>query len=66
VLKTRGFEGGLGAAVTFFTVLALLQPAYDPHPFSFQLFFRLRIPTLGGGRMWNMRMARPMTSRPSA
>ena len=35
-------------------------PGHGEHPVSFQVFFRLRPPTLGMGRMWNMRMTQPM------
>jgi len=60
VLGWRGFEGGLGAAVTFYAVPEVLQPSHGRHPVSFQLFFRLRPPAGNAGRMWNMRMAQPM------
>ncbi|HVH27783.1 MAG TPA: hypothetical protein VM818_13535 [Vicinamibacterales bacterium] len=59
-LRVRGFEGGLGAAITFYAVPEVLEPSYDSHPLSLQVFFRLRIPS-ARGRMWNMRMAQPMT-----
>jgi hypothetical protein len=60
ILGWRGFEGGLGAAVTFYAVPEVLQPSHGRHPVSFQLFFRLRPPAGDAGRMWNMRMAQPM------
>jgi hypothetical protein len=60
VMNVRGFEGGFGAGVTFYAPPQGLRPAYGRHPVSFQLFFRLRAPATG--RMWNMRMAQPMTS----
>ena len=60
ILGWRGFEGGLGAAVTVYAVPAVLQPSHGRHPVSFQLFFRLRPPAGDAGRMWNMRMAQPM------
>ena len=61
VLRRRGFEGGFGGAVTFYAVPDLLKSTHGEHPFSFQLFFRLRPPaTEGMGRMWNMRMSQPM------
>jgi hypothetical protein len=60
VVSWRGFEGGVGADVTFYGVPAALQPAYSAHPVSFHVFFRLRPPTGPMGRMWNMRMSQPM------
>jgi hypothetical protein len=60
VLRQRGFEGGLGAALTIYAVPDALRPAYGRRPVSFQLFFRLRPPAGSAGRMWNMRMAQPM------
>ena len=60
VLAWRGFEGGVGADVTFYGVPAALQPAYSAHPVSFHVFFRLRPPAGLMGRMWNMRMSQPM------
>lgn len=56
----RGFEGGLGADVTFYGVPAALQPMYSTHPVSLHVFFRLRPPAGSMGRMWNMRMSQPM------
>jgi hypothetical protein len=60
LFKTRGFEGGLGADVSFYGVPDALRPTYSPHPVSFHLFFRLRPPAGSMGRMWNMRMSQPM------
>ena len=60
VLNWRGFEGGVGADVTFYGVPATLQPMYSSHPVSFHVFFRLRPPAGAMGRMWNMRMSQPM------
>jgi hypothetical protein len=61
VLRWRGFEGGFGGAATFYGVPDRLTSTHGEHPVSFQLFFRLRPPaTEGMGRMWNMRMSRPM------
>ena len=60
VLAWRGFEGGIGADVTFYGVPSTLQPMYSAHPVSFHVFFRLRPPTGSMGRMWNMRMSQPM------
>jgi hypothetical protein len=56
----RGFQGGLGADVSFYGVPAALQPMYTDHPVSFHVFFRLRPPAGAMGRMWNMRMSQPM------
>jgi len=56
----RGFEGGVGAAVTFYAVPDALAPTHGNHPVSFQIFFRLRPPVSAMGRMWNMRMSQPM------
>jgi hypothetical protein len=55
----RGFEGGIGAAVTFYAVPDALTPAHGTHPVSFQIYVRVRLPA-GKGRMWNMRMSQPM------
>ena len=59
-LDVRGFEGGIGADVTFYGVPESLQPMYTSHPVSFHVFFRLRPPAGSMGRMWNMRMSQPM------
>jgi hypothetical protein len=60
VLRWRGFEGGIGAALTFYGVPEALKPTHGDHPVSFQVFFRLR-PPAPMGRMWNMRMSQPMS-----
>jgi hypothetical protein len=60
ILRWRGFEGGVGGGVTFYAVPDALKASHGRHPVSFQVFFRLRPPAGGAGRMWNMRMARPM------
>ncbi len=59
VATWRGFEGAAGAHVTFYGVPQILEPTHGERPVSFQVFLRQRLPTLGGGRMWNMRMSRP-------
>jgi hypothetical protein len=59
-LNTHGFEGGIGADVSFYRVPDALQPMYSAHPVSFHIFFRLRPPAGSMGRMWNMRMSQPM------
>jgi hypothetical protein len=56
----RGFEAGFGADVTFYAVPDRLRATHGSRPVSFQLFFRLRPPAGAMGRMWNMRMSRPM------
>jgi hypothetical protein len=60
VWSWHGFEGGVGADVTFYGVPDALQPMYSAHPVSFRVFFRLRPPAGSMGRMWNMRMSQPM------
>jgi len=61
--RWRGFEGGVGAGVTFYAVPDALEGAYGNHPVSFQVFFRVRPPAGSMGRMWNMRMAQPPAGR---
>jgi hypothetical protein len=60
VLNGRGWEGGVGADVTFYRTPDALRSAYGDHPVSFHVFFRLRPPAGSMGRMWNMRMSQPM------
>jgi hypothetical protein len=60
VWSWRGFEGGVGADLTFYAVPSVLESAYSAHPVSFHVFFRLRPPAGPMGRMWNMRMSQPM------
>jgi hypothetical protein len=62
VWSWRGFEGGIGADVTFYGVPDSLKPMYSDHPVSFHVFFRLRPPAGPMGRMWNMRMSQPPTA----
>jgi hypothetical protein len=57
----NGLEGGVGVAATLYAVPDPLRPAYGDHPASFQIYFRLRPPAGGMGRMWNMRMSQPMS-----
>lgn len=61
----RGFEGAIGAQVVFHVTPDPLKETHGDHPISFQAFLRLRLPTGGMGRMWNMRMSsgHAMTSR---
>ena len=60
VFRARGFDGAIGADVTLYAPATALRSAYSSSPVSFHLFFRLRPPTGGMGRMWNMRMSQPM------
>jgi hypothetical protein len=60
VFRARGFDGAIGADATFYAPASALRPTYSSSPVSFHLFFRLRPPTGGMGRMWNMRMSQPM------
>lgn len=57
LLTWRGFEGALGGEVTFYGVPDVLKPTHGERPVSFQLFFRVRLPSGSMGRMWNMRMS---------
>jgi hypothetical protein len=59
VLRAHGFEGGFGADVSAYGVPSTLESAYTAHPISFQVYFRLRPPAGGMGRMWDRWMARP-------
>jgi hypothetical protein len=63
IARWRGLEGAVGAAATFYAVPDTLTAAYGNHPMSFQVYFRLRPPVSGMGRMWNMRMSQPMGHR---
>ena len=60
VARWRGLDVAAGGAVTLNAVPAALRPAYGSHPVSFQVFLQVRPPVGRMGRMWNMRMARPM------
>src|SRR5437773_4257655 len=59
VVRARGFELGFGGDLTAYGVPDVLQTAYGSSPVSFHIFLRLR-PPAPMGRMWNMRMSRPM------
>ena len=59
IVSWHGFEGGIGADVTFHGVPDALQSVYSAHPISFHVFFRVRPPGGSMGRMWNMRMSQP-------
>jgi hypothetical protein len=56
-LTIRGFEGAFGAQVVFHVTPEPLEATHGKAPVSFQMFLRLRLPTGGMGRMWNMRMS---------
>ena len=62
IVRVRGFEGGIGAGLTFYGVPDQLKGTHGDHPVSFQIFFRLRPPAGATGRMWNMRMSQPVKS----
>jgi hypothetical protein len=55
-----GIETGLGAEIMSYVVPDPLRPAYGTHPLAFRAFVRMRPPASSMGRMWNMRMTRPM------
>jgi hypothetical protein len=57
MFTARGFEGALGAQVTFYGVPDPLRLTHGQRPVSFLAFFRLRLPSGDSGRMWNMRMS---------
>ena len=57
IASWRGFDGALGGEVVFYRVPDSLTGTHGAHPVSFQLFFRLRLPSTGTARMWNMRMS---------
>jgi hypothetical protein len=57
LLTWRGFEGAGGAQLSFYGVPDILTSTHGSHPVSFQVFFRLRLPTGAMDRMWNMRMS---------
>jgi hypothetical protein len=60
IMRIHGFDGAIGGDVTFNAPAAALRGAYSSSPVSARVFFRLRPPTGGMGRMWNMRMSQPM------
>jgi hypothetical protein len=61
LLVWKGWEGAIGAHVTFYGVPNVLEVTHSSRPVSFQVFLRLRLPTLGMGRMWNTRMSQGST-----
>ena len=62
VARWRGFEIGVGGDVTGYVVpgRSCARPT-AAHPVSFHVFVRVRPPAGHMGRMWNMRMAKPMS-----
>jgi hypothetical protein len=60
VARWRGFEGGVGGALTLYAVPDALRAAYGDHPVSFQIYLRIRPPAGHMGRMWNRRMSQMM------
>ena len=60
ILRWKDVEASFGGNVTVYAVPSSLQPTHGEHPVSVQLFFRLRPPAGTMGRMWNMRMGKPM------
>ncbi len=57
LLTWREFEAAIGGGLTLYGVPEILKPTHTERPVSFHVFFRLRLPTSGMGRMWNMRMS---------
>jgi hypothetical protein len=62
----RGFEAGFGGSLTLYAVPELLKRTHGERPVSFQIFFRVRSPAGAMGRMWNMRMSKPMAGHTMA
>jgi hypothetical protein len=60
VASWLGIETGVGAEITSYVVPDALRTAYGEHPMAFRVFLRIRPPVGSMGRMWNMRMTRPM------
>jgi len=54
VIGWKGFDGAAGAEATLYRVPQALTETYGKRPVSFQLFFRLRLPS--AARMWETRM----------
>ena len=57
LLIWKGFEAAIGGQTTFYSVPVVLRPTHGTRPVSYQVFMRLRLPTGGMGRMWNMVMS---------
>jgi hypothetical protein len=60
VPQWRRFEAGFGAELTSYIVPDPLRATPGSHPVSFRVFLRIRPPASSMGRMWNMKMTRPM------
>jgi hypothetical protein len=58
--RWRRFEVGLGADITSYVVPDALRASYGGRPLSVRAFLRIRPQAGSMGRMWNMRMARPL------
>jgi hypothetical protein len=58
LFRRRGWDGAVGGQLTFYRVPSLLQDAYGSSPVSAQIYFRIRLPTGAGGRMWGHTMAK--------
>jgi hypothetical protein len=56
----KGLEAAVGGDVTLYRVPDASKSAYGSRPVSLQLFVRFRTRPGHMGRMWNMRMSRPM------
>lgn len=61
LLVWKGFDGALGAQATFYQVPEALRATHGSRPISYQVFFRLRLPSGPMGRMWNMVMSQGHT-----
>ena len=57
LMTWKRLEGALGVQATFYHVPEALRPTHGTHPVSYQLYFRLRLPSGNMGRMWNMVMS---------
>jgi hypothetical protein len=60
ISRWRELEIGVGGDVTGYVVPDDARTAYGAHPISFHIFVRVRPPAGHMGRMWNMRMTKPM------
>ena len=58
--RWRGVSLGVGTAATLYGVPDRLKASHGDHPFSFQVFLRVRPAASAEGRMWNMHMIKPM------
>jgi hypothetical protein len=54
----RGFDAALAAQLGLHLTPEPLEATHGRRPISFQAFLRLRLPTGGADRMWNMRMTK--------